>query len=391
MNIKLLVVYIFEFLRDGLYVGLFLLVPFIVKELHLNLFQAGILQSGINLLLVGLAIPLTYLLIRFGEFSLLLLSLLLYSACFFAISFAYSYTYIFIFFLIIGVGFAVYSIISSHIRITWFDKETRGKELGHLMAVGDIGKTLFAISTGFIIGMIGWRITSFLIGLFAGSIFILVAFLLTRDHKQQVKPSQTTTYESSNTHLPFRYFLSHKPFLLALITNFLDDAANTPFYAFLPFLLLYKGVPTMWLGIFAAFYYVGNIVSRLIFGRLVDRVGNAKVLIVLELVMAATIFFLVNSPTLFITGILAVCLGFITEGTDPSTASMVAQSLEHVENPQKASGIRMVLNGTGRTIFPFFLGLIANTFGIAWGFYMLAFLCLLPIIPAWIFTQMEKK
>ncbi len=388
MKIKLLFLYVFEFLRDGYYVGIFLLLPFLVKDLHLSLFQVGSLQTVISILAIILAIPGTFFSAKFGGLKILLFSLPLYSIAFLGINFSNSYQLLLFLFFIAGTGFSFYSVISSHLITTWSKKETQGKQLGNLMATGDVAKAIMSVLIGFLVGTAGWRMTSLSIGIFTALVFLTFFYLY-----QKYIGSQEKDEIISQKKLPvsYSYFLKQKRFILALTANALDMAVNVPLYAFLPFLLIYKGVPLAWLGIFTAFYYVGNTVSRLVFGRLIDKIGNAKIFIMLEVTMAAITLLLAISPSLVLTGFLALLLGFITEGTDPATLSMVATSLEHVENPKKAYGIRAITNGLAKAISPLILGFAAIKLGTVGIFYVLAFLTLLPIIPALIFLKTKSQ
>ncbi len=381
MKTKILLAYIFEFFRDGFYVGIFLLLPFIVKDIHLNLLQAGSLQSAINILYLLLAIPIVTLLFRYGEIRILLISILLYALGFIGFFYVNSYISLLLIFLIFGVSFSFYSIISNHIRATWFDKETRGKDLGNLMAVGDVGKVIFSSLTAFFAVLIGWRYISLTIGIIAAITFFIFSILLRKTYLPK-------TDEIDNKFKPkYSYFLKQKLFVFALLAGSLDEGINTPLYAFLPFLLLHKGVSPIYVGFVAGFYYFGNIISRLIFGRLVDRIGDAKVLIILEIIMSILIFSIASFSSITTVGIIAFILGIITEGTDPATYSMTAHSLEKIEQPQKASGIKTIFNGISKIFFPFLIGLIATQMGIVWGFYILAIASLLPIIPAWLYLK----
>lgn len=384
MKIKLFFAYVFEFLRDGFYLGIFLFLPFITKEIHLTLFQAGSLQTVVNLLIVILAIPTVWFLIRFGEIQMLLFSLLLYVVAFLGLSIAHSYWFLLLIYCFIGVSFGFYATISAHITTTWFSKENRGEETGKLMAVGDISKVIFSIGIGFFAGIIGWRVTSLGIGFLTGIIFLFFCLLISRKSSSSKKEEKKL---ENITHASYKFLIKQKQLVLSLITSSLDQGINAPFYAFLPFLLLYKGVSLQFIGYVVGFYYVGNVISRLVFGKLVDTIGSAQVLILLELTMALFIFFLTVSSSIILVSIFALLLGFVTEGTDPATVAMTAEAIEAIPNAQRSSGMRSLSNGVGKTIFPLILGFVANKWGILWGFYFLAFASLLPIIPAWVFLK----
>lgn len=388
MKIKLLFAYVFEFLRDGFYLGIFLLLPFIAKDIHLTLFQAGFLQTIVNLLIMLLAIPTVGLLVKFGEIRMLLFSLILYAIGFVSLTFAHSYIALLSIYALMGIAFGLYATISSHIVTTWFVQSSRGKELGKLMAVGDIAKVLFSVGIGLGAGFIGWKEISLVMGLTTGLLFVLFSLLILRESsfkEQPVVPNRTTG------HVSYAFFFKHKQFVLSLITSSLDQGVNAPFYSFLPFLLLHKGVSIAFIGEFTGIYFAGNVISRLFFGRLVDTIGSAKILIFLEIIMAIITFLLAISPWIFLVGTLALLLGFVTEGTDPATASMGAEALEHIPHAEKAAGIRALSIGVAKSLFPLLLGLLASNMGIIWGFYALAAACLLPIIPAALFLQQQKN
>lgn len=387
MKIPLALAYIFEFLRDGFYLGIFLLLPFIAKDIHLTLFQTGSLQTTVNLLIMILAIPTVSLLIRFGEIRLLLFSLLLYVLGFLGFFFAHSYGFLLLIYVLMGISFGFYATISAHITTTWFEKSNRGQELGKLMAVGDIAKVIFSLGIGFLAGVIGWRFTSVTIGIITGCIFVIFSLLL---QKRSTSSANKGEIKENIIHAPYGFLLKQKQFVLSLITSSLDQGINAPFYAFLPFLLLYKGVSLPFIGALVSIYYIGNVISRLVFGKLVDKIGNAQVIIILELTMALVTFFMAVSSSLFIVSILALILGFVTEGTDPATVSMTAEALEKIPNSQKASGMRSLSNGIAKAIFPFLLGFIASKLGIVWGFYALAIATLFPVIPAVMFLNNKK-
>lgn len=387
MKTRLSLAYVFEFLRDGFYLGIFLLLPFIQKDIHITFLQTGYLQTLVNLLMVLLAIPTVGLLIRFGEVKVLLFSLFIYVVGFVGLYTAHSYWALLLIYGCMGISFGFYATISAYITTTWFTKETRGRETGKLMATGDIAKVIFSVGIGFFAGLIGWKLTSLGIGFFTGGIFLVFSFLFVKGsselRREEIKKEKVI-------HASYLYLLKQKQFVLSLIASSLDQGINAPFYAFLPFLLLDKGVSLQLIGIVVSFYYIGNVVSRLVFGKLVDRIGNAEVLILLECMMALCTFLLAISSSIFLVSSLALLLGFVTEGTDPASVAMTAEAIEAIPHAQKSSGMRSLSNGVGKIIFPFLLGLIANVWGIIWAFYFLAFASLLPIIPALLFIRNKR-
>jgi len=64
--------------NDGYEASFLLLLPFIAKDLHINLAQVGILTTTEKLFSILLSLPAVYITIKFGGFRTLILSLFIY-------------------------------------------------------------------------------------------------------------------------------------------------------------------------------------------------------------------------------------------------------------------------------------------------------------------------
>src|SRR5258708_34910431 len=70
---------ILHIFNDGSKVGMIILLPFIAKDLHINLTQVGLLGTTLNVCLIFFAIPAGYLSAKIGGIRTLLFALVLYS------------------------------------------------------------------------------------------------------------------------------------------------------------------------------------------------------------------------------------------------------------------------------------------------------------------------
>jgi MFS family permease len=167
--------------------------------------------------------------------------------------------------------------------------------------------------------------------------------------------------------------------------NVLDTFAGDSLFLFLPFLLLARGAEPALLGSFAAAFFVGNIFGKVFLGRLVDRIGTAKVFIGAELLMGFLILILAGSSAIYLIIICSILLGIFTKGTVPVLKSMIAESVEHHGNYEKAFGLAELVTGAFKTAAPAVLGAVAAALGITWAFYVMAAAVFLAIIPSLLF------
>src|SRR4051812_17770138 len=86
MKNKFLYITAFHFLNDGFSASLLLFLPFIAKDLGLNLVQVGALGSALNVLAMVLALPTIFLARRFGSFKIILMAMFTYGLGYLLIS-----------------------------------------------------------------------------------------------------------------------------------------------------------------------------------------------------------------------------------------------------------------------------------------------------------------
>ncbi|HEX8931914.1 MAG TPA: MFS transporter [Patescibacteria group bacterium] len=374
-----------HFFNDGFKSSLILLLPFITKDLHLNLTQAGLLGSILNLLSIIFALPAGYIANKIGGLRVLVLAIGLYALGFLWTSFSPSYYWLFSTFILAGIGFGIFHPISLALVAKMADKTSRGKKLGDFMAFGDLGNIGISAALTFIVVLIGWRETTLIYALVAFLIAIIFYLLFIK-----AKTLLATKEETVNP-ITLIEILKHKPFLLALLATFFDNFASLSLFFFLPFLLLKRNVDPALLGSFAAIFFLGNFFGKTILGRISDIFNHAKIFMLSELLMAIFIIILATATNFFIIIICAIVLGIFTKGTLPIGTAMISAASEHHGNFEKAFGINAVAANIGTTIAPLLLGFVSDKLGIVAAFYAMALIALMAIIPAFFFNLTSAK
>lgn len=375
---------ILHIFNDGLEGSFLLLLPFIAKDLHINLTQVGILGTVEGLMETLFALPSVYLAAKFGGIRVLLAALLIYSLGFVFTGVSSIFLLLIITFVLGGIGFGSFHSIAFGLLSRWTDREKRGKTLGNFTATGDLGKVILSSILTFIIVAIGWRYTTFIYGAVGLALFLI--FL-----KKGMEINQSISEsEKPVKNIPLIHFFKNPVFVFANITNFMDTLASNSLFIFLPFLLLKREISPALLGFFTGIYFLGNFLGKSLLGRLVDKHGNTKVFILSELIMGIFIFILANTPSIFLIFVSSIILGMFTRGTVPVNKTMVSESVEHHENFEKAFGINIIIASSSAAIAPLLLGFISNNFGVIAAFNTSAFIALAAIIPAVLFAYTKK-
>lgn len=373
---------ILHIFNDGYLGAILLLLPFIASDFHLSFTQVGLLGSIVSISSIALALPAGYIASRIGGIRSLILAILLYSVGYIGIGILPSYALLILMYLIAGIGFGIFHPISFSRIAKWADVNVRGRELGAFSAVGDIGKSGFTVLISVIIGAIGWRLTSISYGFVA---FILCVYFFTKYFLYN-SPSKdgVTQPESkliSNTSSFFQLF-RNKRLVFATLASMLDQFASQPLVLFLPFLLLKRGVPKAYLGFFVVAFFIGNLVGKVVAGRISDKYKSTTILIAAELVMAGLIISLALSYNIASIVVIAVLLGIVTKGTVPVTLIMISKSVPNHTWYNKAYAINALISGIGFTAAPIILGRVSDLFGIESAFYVCAAVATAVTIPA---------
>lgn len=376
--------YLLHFLSDGFEASFILLLPFIAKDLHVSLTQVGFLGTLTNSLGVILALPAGYIATKIGGIKTLIIALFVYGLAYLGTGLSPTYGWLLLMFILGGVGFGVFHTIGFALIARWSTKEERGKQMGNFSAIGDTGKVSVTAVLTFIIVAIGWRYTSILYACIAICFAIVISIFVAKQKDRFIGIKQQTA------EINFLTLFKDKRFLFTTITGFFDSLASTALFMFLPFLLLKRGVSPAFLGSFAAAFFIGNLIGRIVLGRFTDQHGTAKVFIASELLMGFFILLLANTSSYLLIIIFSIILGIFTKGTVAVTNTMVSEASEHHGNFEKAFGVNEFITNFGTTIAPLMLGFLSDKFGIVSAFYAMAIAGAVAAIPAYLFYVSKR-
>lgn len=378
---QLFILSLLHILNDGYNATLLLLLPFIAKDMQLNLTQVGLLGTFVNSLSIVLALPAGYIATRMGGMRVLIIGLFTYAVGFLITGFAPSYIWLFITFIVAGIGIGVFHPIGFALVAKWSTKENRGRQMGNFTAIGDVGKIGIAAVLTLVIVYIGWRYTTMIFAAIAIAIsIILYLFFLSKTEHGHEK-------QKTIAPIKLKEIITYKKFLFATGATFLDAFASSSLFIFLPFLLLKRGVNPALLGSFAAAFFIGNFIGKTLLGRVVDTFGNTKIFIISEFLMAVFILLLSNSHAFIIIIACSIILGMFTKGTVPVLQTMVSESAEHHGHFEKTFAANALVSSIGTTIAPLLLGFISDKLGIISAFNAMAGIALLAIVPAFAFHK----
>jgi MFS transporter, FSR family, fosmidomycin resistance protein len=375
MDKKLSSLNMLHIVNDGFLASLLLLVPFFAKDFSIPLSKVGLLGTGLNIVIVGIAIPSGYVAKKVGAFKPLLYGILVYSLGYILVGTTTSFWILLAVFVMTGIGFGIFHPLSFALIARWSEQATRGKKIGNFTAIGDIGRIGLTTGITFLIGFIGWRNTSILYGLL-GIIAFFAAYHLTKgsptaDRSHRDKHHKISTYKQ---------LLTNRNFIASTLAATLDNFASSALAIFLPFLLLFKGVPAIWLGPLTATYFIGNLFGKIVLGRAGDTYEHRTVFMIAEVVMAFLIFALSVVSQIPLIIMISIALGIVTKGTIPVSQTMISESITDSHH-EKAYGVSSTLVGIGTTAAPFVLGLIADRYGIVTTFQAAAALALSTFLP----------
>ncbi len=389
MNKSIKELLVLHFLNDGIRTTFVSMLPFIAKDLSFSLASVGFLGSAQPLLASILALPTGFVAARIGGFHLLTTLLLVYSAGAVITAFSQSFLTVVGAFMLGALGFGMFHTVGFSL-VAKNSKDTNiGQNMGEFTSVGDIGRVLIPPLAVFLAGLFGWRVAMLILATFGLLSFAILHF---------VKPKETYGIEGKKldkeTHKDFLIHLTRllkdKKLLLIMTTAIIDSLASGAIYIFLPFLLFAKGVNVAQYGIAIAMFFAGSLFGKIVLGRGVDKIGNVKVFIFSEVLMAITLLLLTFFSHYLILLLFSFLLGFFTKGTSPVVQTMFSQVAKKIHY-NKIYALSELSIGVSALIAIVLMGVIADRIGIVFVFYTACVFALLAIFPALFLSKMEKE
>ncbi|PIP63281.1 hypothetical protein CO165_02295 [Candidatus Roizmanbacteria bacterium CG_4_9_14_3_um_filter_33_18] len=388
MKNRLTQVFTLHFFNDGFLASIILLLPFIAKDLKLNLTQVGFLSSIFSLSGILISLPIGYISSRFGASKVLIFTMIFYSLGFLFSGISHSYVFLIFAFTIMSIAFGSFHPISFSIVAQLTKKEKLGRTVGDFTAIGEFGRICLTGFISYIAFSIGWRQTSFIYVIISALILFVFLFFHFKNTRIVVEDDLRTKNQKK---INFIEILKNKKFILVLFINFFDNLASSALYIFLPFLLISKKISPSILGTFTSAFFLGNLIGKMGLGRLTDKFKNSKVFIYAELLMILFILLLAYSNSITFIIIFSIILGSLTMGTAPIRTTMVAETNEHHGSYEKAFAITSFFASLASALAPIILGYVADRYGIVNSFNLTALFALFAVLSAYIYKKSREN
>lgn len=381
MGKELKELWILHILNDGVRSTFVVMLPFIARDLSINLSNVGFLGSSQPLFGAILALPAGFLASKLGGFRILTFLLLIYSLGALSTSFSPNLLFIYLSFFLGAAGFGMFHTVGFSLVAKSSEKGNVGKNMGNFTAVGDLGRVAIPTIAVFLVSLIGWRLTFALLSLVGLTAFLVFSLL-------KIKKDEYKLNEAENLKESPRQFFTHilrllqeRKVLFTLLAAILDTLASTPVFLFLPFLILSKGITITQYGIITGVFFAGSLFGKFMLGRGVDKLGNIKIFIISEIMMAIGLLLLTFFSNFFIVLMLSFLIGSFTRGTIAVVQSMISQ-VSHKLHYDKLYGVSETLIHLFSFIIIILMGVLADKFGVTFVFYACSALAILAIFPA---------
>jgi len=370
-------------LNDGFLASFPLLLPFIQKDLGLGFGTVGLLSGALGSAGVVLALPSSAIARRYGGHRVLRFAMALYGAAFILTGVSPGIALVTVSFLLASVGFGLFHPIGFALVARDGAGKDLGRKMGGFTAIGDIGRVGMAAATTVLIAYLGWRGSAALYGAIPLALLLFSALFCRRPARVEEGPAESVVKPRG-----LRYSVD---FILAIAAGSVDALASSSLFIFIPFLLLYRGVPPALLGSLSGAFFIGNMLGKLALGKVIDKLGSYRVFIAAEIVMAGLLVWLsVVESTVLLAG-LSIALGAVTKGTVPVINIIVTDSVPDKGLYEKAFGIVSFASGVSGVVAPIVYGALAERFGVVSVFHLSACFALLAIAPVLVAAMRAKR
>lgn len=374
---------ILHLFNDGYLAAMPLILPFATEEFGLSLSLVGLLGSLLSFSGIVLALPAGSAAAKVGPVKILSAAVLCYSLGFLLLGVAGGMVAVFLAFLLGSIAFGVFHPVAFSAVAKSSSGSSLGKNMGLFAATGDVGRIAFATAVTFIIGITSWRTTSLIYGGIALLLFFICFFAATQDADKNANREKR---EKKKLNIKI---LKDKRFVLSNAASLIDSFANASLFIFIPFLLAFRGIEDSFIGLFTSIFFVGNLMGKLIMGRLTDKIGKERLFIFCECCIFISLVVLAISATSIVISLLAFFLGFFTKGTVPITSTMIAESVSK-EDFESAYSVNSFSTSVANTVAPLFFGVLADFLGVQAIFFACGVAALCSTIPVMLILGRKK-
>ncbi|MGH1587592.1 MFS transporter [Methylobacterium phyllosphaerae] len=276
-------------LHDGYTDLIYVLLPVWQAEFGLDYVALALLRSLYNGALAALQMPASRLAQSWGARTVLVLGTLLSAAGYAIAGASGGLVGLGIGLLLGGAGSSTQHPLASAVIARAYGPGARGP-LGTYNFTGDLGKAAVPPVVGLLLTLTGWRHALWVIAGAGIVVALAVGWLLPREpasRGERTPPGRTATRPAAGSGRGFR---------LLVAIGMLDNAARPAFLLYLPFLLQDKGAALTTVGLALSLVFVGGALGKAVCGRLGERLGVTRTVILTETGTALAILAVIVLP-----------------------------------------------------------------------------------------------
>ena len=331
------------------------LLPFIKEDLGLSFTEVGLLKSVFTGATAILQIPAGILAETMGEFWLLVLGNVWVGIGLVGMALASSYAALLALSFLGGLGGGAQHPLASSMVSRAYDDGGRSTAVGTVNFAGDLGKMIAPLMAGAVAISFGWRATMWVIGV-ASLAFMLVT-VVARRNIDIGRPTQDMPAMNRGGPVQMGGFVTLSG------VGFLDSATRGAALAFLPFVMVEKGMTPAQVTLMLFFLFSGGALGKFVVGWLGDRFGvvsliwGTKGMTALLLILALTVPPLGLAPLMIILGI----------GLNGTSSALYAAVADFVPPHRRARlyGFFYTSNEAGTVLLPILYGVIADFYSLS--------------------------
>ncbi len=370
--------YFFHFTRHAM---IFPLIPLFVRDLGATGSIIGLTVGSFNLLSMFLAIPIGGLVDRFGTKTMLLIGVLFNVLYSLLLWLADSFWSLIVAQMSGGLGFLLL-IVSSQAYVTHLpDSRSREKSFGYLSFTAAVGQTIGPFLGGFILAQTDFGTV------FLWAILLALSGFCVLGMDRPVRERKPKENKNNRKFKEVKFLLSDNILLGILIYTFIIVFVINLRTSFLPILFQDKGLSETSIGFLLSVIAGSMTFIRLLISRIMLYFSRNTLLFtsIVLIFMATIILPMVDQWLVFILIMIVIGAGF---GVSQPLSMIVVSDRSDLDNAGLAMGIRFTTITMATISSPVILGLVVDSLGLGWAFYLAAILlCLMGLIIASLFRR----
>ena len=296
-------------LHDGYTDLIYVLLPVWQAEFGLDYVALALLRSLYNGALAALQMPASRLAQFFGARIVLVLGTLLSAGGYALAGASGGLLGLCVGLLLGGAGSSTQHPLASTVIARAYGTASRGP-LGTYNFAGDLGKAAVPPLVGFLLTLMGWRPALWVIAALGIVVALGVGHWLPRDAASRGEQPRSAPRPARDGGPAG----ARPGFGLLVAIGTLDNAARPAFLLYLPFLLQEKGAALTTVGLALSLVFIGGALGKAVCGRLGERLGVTRTVLLTETGTAAAILAVIALP-LAPALILLPLLGVMLNGT----------------------------------------------------------------------------